>query len=46
MESLYTIKKPKTFPVFSLNIGGLAIFIFDPMLGWRSTTSSPPFSLA
>ena len=39
------MKKPKTLLVSLLNVGGLAMFIFDPILDLGVTTSSLSISL-
>ena len=39
ISSLYTIKNPNTCLAFPLNVGGLAIFIFDPVLDWKIATT-------
>ena len=36
----YTIKRPVIFCVSPLNVCGLATFVFDPVLGLGTTTTS------
>ena len=42
MKSLYAIKKPDTFPASLLNIGGLAMSMFDSVLDQKITTAPSP----
>jgi len=41
--SLHTIKNPNTCLAFPLNVGGLAMFIFDPVLDWEIAAAVTSF---
>jgi len=40
MYNLHIVKKPKILLVFLLNVCGLAIFTFDPILGQRTAAAT------